>query len=68
METYIYTETFVMIAAPLMFVAIIFYAIFLTAESCLCKCGPFVKTSGLDIETLEVVDLEQVQHDLNSQL
>ena len=61
------TGIFVFCAAPLMFLAIILYAIFLTAGSCLCKCGPFVKTSGLDIETLEVVDLEQVQHNLHSQ-
>ena len=63
------TEFFLMIAGPLMFLAIIFYTIFLTVKSCICacKCGPFVKRSGLDIETLEVVDLEQVQHDLHSQ-
>ena len=61
------TGLFVFCTAPLMFLAIIFYAIFLTAESCICKCGPFVKRSGLDIETFEVVDLEQVQHNLHSQ-
>ena len=63
------TGIFVFCAAPLMLLAIIFYAIFLTVESCIwaCKCGPFIKRSGLDIETLEVVDLEQVQHDLHSQ-
>ena len=60
------TGIFVICAAPLMFLAIIFYAIFLTAESCICKCGPFVKRSGLDIETLEVVDLEEVQLNLHS--
>ena len=60
---------FVMIAGPLMLLAIIFYAIFLTLKSCLCACScvPFVKRSGLDIETLEIVDLEQVQHNLHSQ-
>ena len=57
---------FLIISGPLMFIAIIFYTMFLTAESCLCKCGPFVKRSGLDIETLEVVDLEEVQLNLRS--
>ena len=65
------TTLFIIFAAILMFLAIMFYAIFLTVESCICacKCGPFVKRSGIDIETLEVVDLEdmQLQHDLNSQ-
>ena len=61
---------FVFSSIPLMFFAISFYAIVLTLKSCLCACSrvPFVNRSGLDIETLEVVDLEQVQHDLNSQL
>ena len=63
------TGLFLMIAGPLMFLAIIFYTIFLTVKSCICACkgGPCVKRPGLDIETLEVVDLEQVQHDLHSQ-
>ena len=69
---YVYFDVslgFISVAAPLMFIAITLYAIFLTVESCICacRCGPFVKKSGLDIETLEVVDLEQVQHDLHSQ-
>ena len=66
----LFTGIFVICAAPLMFLAIVFYAIFLIVESCICacKCGPFVKRSGLDIETLEVVDLEEVQNDLDTQL
>ena len=69
---YVYFDVslgFISVAAPLMFIAITLYAIFLTVESCICacRCGPFVKRSGLDIETLEVVDLEQVQQDLQAQ-
>ena len=62
------SEFFIIIATPLMFVAIIFYTILLTAESCTCtcKCGPYIKRSGLDIETLEIVDLGH--HDLHSRL
>ena len=62
----LYTGIFVMIASPLMFLAIIFYVIFLSLKSCCCACScvPFVKRSGLDIE---IVDLEQVQHNLHSQ-
>ena len=65
-----YTEYFTIPAALLVFIAIIFYTIVLKVESCICacKCGPFVERSGLDIETLEVVDLEEVQHDLHTQL
>ena len=64
-----YTRHFIISVGPLMFLAIIFYAIFLTLKSCLCACTcvPFVKRSGLDIETLEIVDLKQVQHNLHSQ-
>jgi len=60
-ELYTGTGIFVICATPLMFLAIIFYAIFLTCIET-CKCGPFVKTSGLDIETLEVVDLQLNLH------
>ena len=70
-----YTEYFTIPAALLVFIAIIFYTIVLKVKSCTCcccccacKCGPFVKRSGLDIETLEVVDLEEVQNDLATQL
>ena len=65
-----YAEYFIITAALLLFIAIIFYTIVLKVESCICacKCGPFVERSGLDIETLEVVDLEEVEHDLDTQL
>ena len=58
------------IVAPLMFLAITFYAILMTVKSCICacSCGPFLQRSGLDIETLEVVDLEEVRHQLNADL
>ena len=58
----------VIVATPLMFVAIIFYTILLTAESCTCTCkyDPYIKRLGLDIETLEIVDLGY--HDLHSRL
>ena len=64
-----HTLTPIFAISAAMFLAIIFYIIFLSVEKCicLCKCGPYVKRSGLDIETLEVVDLEEEQLNLHSQ-
>ena len=61
---------FVIAAPPLLVLAIIFYTILLTAESCTCtcRCGPYIKRSGLDIDTLEVVDLEDIVHDLHPRM
>ena len=53
---------FIYCAAPMMFIAIVNYAILMTVKSCICasSCCPLIKRSGLDIQTLEIVFLEDV--------
>ena len=59
-----HTLIFVCVAVPLMIFAIVNYAILMIVKSCPCTCcfgAPFIKRSGLDIETLEVLFLEEIQ-------
>lgn len=53
------------VAASLTFLAIILYVIVMTVDSCTCLCCScsVIKRSGLDLETLEVVDLDDLQPD-----
>ena len=49
-------------AAPLFSIAVVNYVVLLYLNSCAgCCCGSFIERSGLDIDTFEVVDLEEVQ-------
>ena len=66
-----YLGGYLQVGFPLVIFSIMFVLVtkgLLTAESCTCtcKCGPYMKRSGLDIETLEIVDLGY--HDLHSRL
>ena len=58
---------FLYVALPLMFFAIALYVIVITVESCYCACTcssiSITKKSGLDLDTLEVVFLEDAQPD-----
>ena len=47
-------------AAPLLSIAVVKYVVLLYLKS----CGSFIERSGLDIETFEVVDLEEMQCEL----
>ena len=62
-----YGLVFIYTILPLMFVAFIMYVIVITVESCYCACTcssiSITKKSGLDLDTLEVVFLEDAQPD-----
>ena len=52
-------------AAPLFSIAVLNYVVLLYLKSCAgCCCGSFIERSGLDIDTFEVVDLEEMQCEL----
>ena len=63
-EDPLFVKLFLTFALPPMFFAIVLYAIFMNVKSffCLCYCD-FIKRSGLDVDTLEVVFLEDVRPD-----
>ena len=63
-EDSLFVNLFLTFGLPPMFFAIVLYAIFMKVKSffCLCSCD-FIKRSGLDVDTLEVVFLEDVRPD-----
>ena len=59
--SYLFYE-FIYGAAPLFSIAVVNYIVLLNLKSCAdCCCGSFIARSGLDIDTFEVVDFEEVQ-------
>ena len=52
------------IISALIVLAIVLYAIFMKVQSCCCLCScSFIKRSGLDLDNMEVVFLEDLQLD-----
>ena len=51
------------ISVPLIFLTFIFHSLLTLPKSCPCSCiqTPFLQKTVLDIETLEVVNLEDLQ-------